>query len=104
MPPANQQDDPQLTPTDRKREAVAYVSTEGRPADPEFGGCATAIVVAVIAILVVIGGIAMMIWVNLPSGIVFIAIGVLALAVNPVLWASGVRAKERAEALRDSNP
>ena len=92
-------------PAEHTAEVVKQVSVEGRPAEGDAksgpGGIVLDMVLAmlVIAVLAAIAGAAF----GPLVGLVCLAIGVLAMALNPVMGASLMRVEDRAEAARRLN-
>ncbi len=80
-------------------ETVTKVSPEGRPADPGLRGCGTAVILAAFAGLMVVGGIVVAVAWSLPAGVATALLGLFLFLVNPAVWASVARAKQREDVL-----
>jgi hypothetical protein len=81
---------------DRQAGEIADVSPEGRPANPGLGAKGIAIMISASVTAVVIASILTAIFVSAAAGWgVFIVSMLLAVVINPVMYASILRARER---------
>jgi hypothetical protein len=81
---------------------VSQVSPEGRPAsgDAKTGPTRMLSHMALAAGVVLVGSFLIGLWFGLVAGLASLAIGLAAIAFNPVLGAAAMRVQDRSEAIR----
>lgn len=85
-------------PASELADEIETISPEGRPADPEFGPKRMGLFLSLLVGLVLIIGVVIAIFGSVIMGFAFVVLGIAWMLVNPAVWASLSRAKERNEA------
>lgn len=82
---------------EKEARKIEAVSPEGRPAVPEVKAAGIGLMLVSIIVLLLVIGMIVALAVSEPAGIAIAALGVLIFLINPVVWASVLRASEREE-------
>ncbi|MBL0921743.1 MAG: hypothetical protein IBJ10_06405 [Phycisphaerales bacterium] len=82
------------------REEIKHESPEGLPGDPELGPRRLGWVIALFAVLFVVGTAAMSVVFDPLAGVAVGALVILLCCMHPAIWGSVLRAKERGRAKR----
>lgn len=77
---------------------IEEISPEGRPADPELGPRRMSLFLSLLVGLILLIGVVTAIFGSVIMGFAFVVLGITWMLVNPAVWASVSRARERGEA------
>ena len=84
---------------EENREKIAAVSPEGRPGDPKSGPGTLYLLLVMAALGVTITVAIIAPWIGWPAAVMTLGFGIFAFAVNPEVFATFQRAKDRREVL-----
>lgn len=77
---------------------IEEISPEGRPADPEFGPKRMSLFLSLLVGVILLIGVITAIFGSVIMGFAFVVLGITWMLVNPAVWASVSRARERNDA------
>ncbi|HMN41223.1 MAG TPA: hypothetical protein PKE29_10285 [Phycisphaerales bacterium] len=89
--------DAKLSQADREQLAqkIEAVSPDGRPAHPQIGPRGIGKMLLLFALVVLIAGVVVGVWLSRPLGIAIAVVGAVLFVFNPTVWAAVGRARER---------
>lgn len=85
-------------PKQELADEIEEISPEGRPADPEFGPKRMSLFLSLLVGVILLIGVITAIFGSLIMGFAFVVLGITWMLVNPAVWASVSRARERNDA------
>lgn len=85
-------------PKEQLADEIEEISPEGRPADPEFGPKRIGLFLSLLMGVILLVGVIIAIFGSVIMGFAFVVLGLAWMLVNPAVWASVSRARERNEA------
>lgn len=85
-------------PKEELADEIEMISPEGRPADPEFGPKRMGLFLSLLVGVILLIGVVTAVFGSVIMGFAFVVLGLAWLFVNPAVWASVARARERNEA------
>ena len=88
-------------PPEEMSNEIARHSPEGRPGDPTAGGRTIALLIMGLALGLIAGAVFVGLTVRWEAGVAVGALAILLLFLNPAVWGSILRAKERERAARN---
>ncbi len=88
-------------PPEQMSDEIARHSPEGRPGDPTAGGRTIAFLIMGLALGLIAGAVFVGLTVRWEAGVAVGALAILLLFLNPAVWGSILRAKERERAARN---
>lgn len=85
-------------PKQELADEIEEISPEGRPADPEFGPKRMSLFLSLLVGVILLIGVITAIFGSVIMGFAFVVLGITWMLVNPAVWASVSRARERNDA------
>lgn len=85
-------------PKEELADEIERISPEGRPADPGMGPRRMGLFLSLLVGLILLIGVVTAIFGSVIMGFAFVVLGIAWMLVNPAVWASLARARERGEA------
>ena len=95
---ANEDDAYERLPAEDLASEIEHTSPEGRPADPMMSPRRIYLLLALFALMFIVGGVIVALAYDRTVGIGVGVAGVALLALNPTVWAAVSRARERRDA------